>query len=390
MLKYFNTSFSLLLLASFLLSSSVSKISAQTDPVTALSEIREEFSDGMKEGRMVGGAMVIMKSKTTLLETHFGWANLEKRVKADENTIYAWGSITKTLTCIAIMQLQREGMLSIEDAVVKYIPAFSNVENPYNNTERITLKMLMSHTSGLQNSSFITPLSWHKPWPTWEQLEPVFNYIKVELQPGQQYQYSNLGILLLGEIIEIITGDDYEVFVDKNILKPLEMYDSYFDMTPFHLMSGKAQGYYPAEDNKPRKLYHPDIDQGVTTSNGGLKSPIKDFKKYTSFLLGSDDPILSLRYESILPRKTLEMMMSQVKPFRNPETGGIGLGFHIYTDLSKKLIGHTGSANGFISQVMLCPEKNTAYFMACNTSNFRELMRLLKVSIDSKVFAVMN
>jgi len=362
-----------------------SSLFAQERLTGAKKAVVDEFHKQMADKHIVGGALVISQPGKVLLETHYGMANKEKSMPAGENTIYAWGSITKTMTCIGIMQLHIRGKLDINDPVVKYLPAFGKVNNEFGDNSQITLKMLMSHTSGLQNGSFIIPLSWHKPWPRWEQLEPVFNYINIEHRPGTKYSYSNLGLLLLGRIIEVITLDDYEVYVDKNILKPLEMYSSYFDATPYHLIDKKAQGYYPYEEGQTRKLYDPDIDQGVTTSNGGLKSSIADFKKYVQFLLGSDDPGTAKLYDGILPRDVLESMWEPVHPFPKPEDGSIGLAFHIYTELGHRFIGHTGSANGFISQFMIHPETKTAFFAVGNTANSGAVNNHMKAFIDKRL-----
>ncbi|MCP4711294.1 MAG: beta-lactamase family protein [Planctomycetes bacterium] len=363
---------------------------AQTNLTTACDTIIQNYQKLMTEHHIVGGALVVLQPDKIILESHYGLANEQTQTPADQNTIYAWGSITKTLTCIAIMQLQQKGLLDIDDPVVKYIPTFKNINNPYHNTDQITLKMLMSHTAGLQNASFIIPLSWHRPWPRWEQLEPVFNYITVEHEPGTKFSYSNLSLLLVGRVIEIVTHDDYEVYIDKNIFKPLQMYQSYFDATPYHLLPQKAQGYYPHTENQPRRLYHPDIDQGVTTSNGGLKSSINDFKKYLRFLLGSDDPQLQKRYNIVLPRDILESLWLPVHPFSNPDNGAICLGFHNYTDLTHPYIGHTGSANGFISLFNLHLPTKTAFFLTANTANVTNVHTPIKKQIDQSLIPILK
>ena len=363
---------------------------AQSDLQAVCRTIDKEFQERMADRQIVGGALSVVQPGKTILESHFGWADQEKQIPADQDTIYVWGSITKTLTCIAMMQLQWKGRLNINEPVVKYIPAFGHLNNPYGDTDKITLKMLMSHTAGLQNASFIIPLSWHKPWPRWEQLEPLFNYINVENPPGTKYSYSNLSLLLVGRVIEVVTYDDYEVYIDKNIFKPLQMYSSYFDATPYHLTPHKAQGYYPYEQGKERRLYDPDIDQGVTTSNGGLKSSIADFNKYIQFLLGSQDEQVQKVYDGVLPRAILETMWEPVHPFENPERGGIGLGFHLYTDLKHPYIGHTGSANGFISQFMIHRESKTAYFMTGNTANSGAVHRPIINAIDQTLIPLLK
>jgi len=153
----------------------------------------------------------------------------------------------------------------------------------------------MSHASGLQENSFIIPLEWDGDWPVWEQVETNFNYLNVERKPGSAYGYSNLGTMILGRVIEVVTGDDYETYIDKNIFKPLEMHRSYFDKTPYHLMKNKSRSYHAPVPGKPLRPYGPDVDQGFTTTNGGwvrasgLGSSVYLFSEHFLELLTDDE-----------------------------------------------------------------------------------------------------
>lgn len=350
-------------------------MNASFDEVGALFERR------MNELQVVGGAFGVVRDGKLVYARHHGLANAEDNRPAGDETIYLWGSNTKLFTTIAIMQLRDHGKLALDDPLIKYIPSIRNAENPFNNTEKITLRLLMGHSAGLQNGSFPLPLSWHKPWPTWEQLEPLFPYVKVEHEPGTRYQYSNLGLLLLGKVIEVVTNDDYDVYIDKNIFKPLQMHQSYFDTTPYHLLPQKAQSYYTKEDGKPHRLYHPDVDQGVTSSNGGLKTSVSDFAKFAAFVIGGENPM----YEVVLKRSSLEEMFSEGLPIADNAGPGnrIGLGFHKRTEgLAHMLWGHTGSANGFRSEFNYSPDKKTAFFMVVNTYNGQEAFEEVRMAVD--------
>jgi CubicO group peptidase (beta-lactamase class C family) len=346
-----------------------------------LDELGKTFDARMKALNVVGGSFCVVRDGKIMYTRHHGYADEEMKRMANNETIYLWGSNTKLFTTIAIMQLRDHGKLSLDDPLVKYIPSFRNVNNPFGNTEKITLRLLMGHSAGLQNGSFPLPLSWHKPWPKWEQLEPLFPYINVEHQPGTKYQYSNLGLLLLGKVIELVTNDDYDVYIDKNILKPLKMYQTYFDTTPYHLLPQKAQGYYVHEEGQPRKLYHPDVDQGVTSSNGGLKSSISDFARFAAFVIGGNDPM----YEIVLKRSSLEEMFAEGLPVEDGPGDVVGLGFHKRSKgLQFTLYGHTGNANGFRSEFEYSPQTRTAYFMVVNTYNGEEAFDELRTLMDAK------
>jgi CubicO group peptidase (beta-lactamase class C family) len=157
-------------------------------------------------------------------------ADLEQNRRVDEDTIFHWGSVTKTLTGIAILQLRDRGLLDLDDPVVKYLPELRNVHNPYGDMGAITIRHVMTHSAGFRAGTW--PWGSGEPWqpfePTeWEQLVAMFPYTRIEFEPGSRFSYSNPAIIFLGRIIEILAGEDYEVYVDKNIFKPLGMHRSY-------------------------------------------------------------------------------------------------------------------------------------------------------------------
>jgi Beta-lactamase class C and other penicillin binding proteins len=187
-----------------------------------------------------------------------------------DSTIFHWASITKTLTAIGIMQLRDRGKLSLDDPIVKYVPELRQVHDSFGDVGEITIRQLMSHSAGFRNGTW--PWSGDKAWypfePTkWSQLVAMMPYTEILFRPGSRYGYSNPGIIYLGQVIERLTGDDYEVYVTKNILMPLGMTHSYFDVTPYHLLRNRSNGY-EVQDGKATAVGL-DFDTGITTSNSG-------------------------------------------------------------------------------------------------------------------------
>ena len=156
----------------------------------------------------------------------------------------------------------------------------------------------MSHSAGLRASTW--PWGGDKPWhpfePTeWSQLVAMFPYTEVLFEPGTQYRYSNPGIILLGRIIETLSGDDYEMYVTKNILMPLEMHRTFFDRAPYHLRDRRSHSYTRTDAGLEEMRF--DFDTGITVSNGGLNAPLTDMARYLGFLIG--DPARP-EYEGVL------------------------------------------------------------------------------------------
>ena len=138
-------------------------------------------------------------------------------------------------------------------------------------------------------------------------------YTHIAFTPGSRWSYSNLGYVFLGQIIERLSGDDFEVYIDKNILKPLEMHSSYFDRAPYFLESYVSASYLRAGAKLTPQPFN--FDTGITTSNSGLKAPIPDMVKYLRFLIG--DPA-NPRYDFVLKRSSLEEMWTGILPATEP------------------------------------------------------------------------
>ena len=157
-----------------------------------------------------------------------------------EDTIFHWASITKTFTGIAILQLRDRGLLSLDDPIVKYLPELRQVRNPHGDMAQVTLRHLLSHSAGLPQPHLAVGRREGLGALRAPALRAARGHAALHpapLRPGQPCSYSNPGIVFLGRTIEVLTNEDYEVYVDKNILRPLGMHRSFFDKTPPHLLA---------------------------------------------------------------------------------------------------------------------------------------------------------
>lgn len=335
--------------------------------------IAEEFHVALTREGVAGGALWFVRGDSVLAREFHGLADVETGRKVDANTIFHWASITKTFTAIGIMQLRDRGRLSLDDPIVKYVPELRAVHNPYGPMEAITIRHLLSHSAGFRNPTW--PWGGDQPWhpyePTeWAQLVAMMPYTEILFPPGSKYSYSNPGLIFLGRVIEKLSGDDYEVYIDKNILKPLAMTHSYYDLTPYHLLAFRSNNY-EVKDGKP-VANGLDFDTGITTSNGGLNAPITDMVKYLAFLLGkgpgATGPV------PVLKRESLEELWRPVLPASDSEAMGdsIALSFFVKHVGATRLIGHTGSQRGFRAFFYLERGSGTAVIAATNTAAANE------------------
>lgn len=331
------------------------------------------YQENAKKYGIIGTSFAFVHEDELIDHQAYGIAHITNNYKVDENTIYHWASISKTLTGIAIMQLRDRGKLKLDDPITKYVPELRMVYNPFGSMDEITIAQILSHTAGFRGGTF--PFGgdkdWHPAEPTqWSQLAAMLPYTEILFKPGSKYSYSNPGIVYLGQVIERISGEDFEVYMDKNILKPLEMYHSFYDTTPYHLLKHRSHSYQIDKNGKMTEGRF-DMDTGITVSNGGLNSPFPDMIKYLKFLIG--DAKKQVEYDVILKRSSLEEMWQPVMDVLDePKDGNnrkdfIGKSFFIEENFGQRFIGHSGHQNNFIAHFYLNPTTKSAYIVAYNT-----------------------
>ncbi len=348
----------------------VSSMSAQTDKVK---QFRSAYLSEVAGAGIVGSSFAFLKDGKVMSQIHYGSANLEKKQPVDEHTIYHWASNTKPFTGIAIMQLRDRGLLSLEDPVTKYVPELRKIHNSHGSMDEITIRHLLTHSGGFRGGTW--PWRNNKPWepfePTeWSQLVAMFPFTEVQFKPGSKFSYSNPGIIYLGRIIETLSGESYESYIEKSILRPLGMHKTYFDTTPTHLLSHRSHSYYIENGKRTEGRF--DADTGITVSNSGLNAPISDMVKYLNFLTGVSKG--EVDYDIVLKRSSLEEMWQPQFPAAvdangNPGfTTDIGLIYFIDIRNNRKLIGHGGDQNGFLSYIDFEPETRSASIIVANTN----------------------
>ena len=338
------------------------------------------FQAYVDSDKVVGASVVLVKDGRVIGRYDTGLA--DRGLKVDSATIYHWGSITKTLTAIAIMQLRDRGKLSLDDRIVRWVPELRSLHDPYGMIDSITIRMLLSHTAGFQNGTW--PYGRGRPWepfePTsWNQLVAMMPYQELLFRPGSRYSYSNPAFIYLARVIEQITGDPWEAYVQKNIFAPLSLDRSYFRSTPYYLAAHRSHNYYVRRDSASGAEQvvdnGADFDPGITSPNGAWNAPLGDLVRYVAFLTNTLIPGTSReRYDVVLKRSTLEEMWQRGQPMSQSYEAAtnqwMGLSFFVLDREGQRILGHTGSQAGFRSFVFFDPANRTAVIAAFNTTNF--------------------
>lgn len=304
----------------------------------------DQYMQALEKHQNFHGSVLVAKDGKVLLDKGYGFSDFQQKTKNKSQTKFAIGSVTKQFTAMAIMQLSEKGMLNVEDKVSKYFPDFPN-------GDLITIHNLLTHTSGLVNytdlKEFMTLASDNQN-PT-----EVLNLIKdkpLEFKPGEKAKYCNTGYVLLGMIIEKVSGMSYEEYLQKNIFTPLNMKDTGIcygennivpDATPY-------VGYLevaPIDD---------EIVLRQTYGAGSMCSTVEDLYRWDR----------ALKTEQLVKKETLEKIFT--KHTTIPGAGDYGYGWFIANTAIGEETWHNGLTFGFTANIARFTDEDITIIILTN------------------------
>jgi len=305
----------------------------------------DEYMNALVKAGWFNGSVLIAREGKVILSKGYGMANFELDVPNTPQTKFRLGSITKPFTAMAIMLLQERGKLNLQDSICKYLADCPAGWQP------ITIHHLLSHTSGLAKhdkaGDYLKTAMMPMPLP---QLIDSFKNKPADFKPGEKFDYNNNGYILLGYVIEKVSGQSYEAFLRENIFAPLKMADTGYDNHD-PIIKNRAAGYR-TEDGKLLNAWY--IDQSQPFSAGALYSTTGD-------LLRLDQ---SLYEGKFLSPKTIETMFT-------PVIGIYGYGWFLNKQLNRAAISHPGGLPGFAGMITRFPESKTLIVLLGNLDNAR-------------------
>ncbi len=337
-----------------------------TDPGSRI----DAFVASLVEGRMFSGAVFAAKDGVILFDKGYGFADREKGLANTPQTKFRIGSITKQFTAMAVLILKSQGGLDVQDGICNY---FADCPAAWRD---ITLHHLLTHTSGIPN---------YTDFPGFEQTlaTPVtpgeiisgFRDRPLDFPPGAKWNYSNSGYILLGLVIEQVSGRSYEDFLRDFIFSPLGMARTGYD----HNRSDLAIGY---DDAFAKAAY---TDMSVPFSAGALFSTTEDL-----FLWDQ-----ALSTETLIPRGLLEIMFRPYISMREliphvptPASRGMfyGYGWMIGESSGRRWVYHDGGMNGFVSHNGLYPDDMAVIVILSNQRNSSGVMDSIIQEIEGAIF----
>ena len=294
-----------------------------------------------------GTSVAVIRDGRIVFNKCYGLANLEEKIPVEENTNFRLASVTKQFTAMSIMILKERGLLSYNDPITKYFPGFPKIG------EQITIKHLLTHTSGLVDYEDIIPDA------SQEQLKDrdVLNLLKTQhgtyFTPGTQYNYSNTGYALLALIVENVSGMDYATFLKKNIFQPLGMDNTIAYENGISTVSNRAYGYSQKKDGSI--VFRDQSPTSAVLGDGGIYTSIPDYFKWDQALYG----------EKLVSKQTLEEAFTS-EHLPDGSLTGYGFGWRIDERHGFKLIYHNGGTCGFSTAVRRVPERKLSLVLLTN------------------------
>jgi CubicO group peptidase (beta-lactamase class C family) len=313
------------------------RLTAKLDQLTGIEQ---------RDKRYASLAAAVLRDGELIWERAVGAADVEAGVEATPDTQYRVGSITKTFTAAAIMQLRDAGKLDLEDTLDQHVEGAAY---------RPSIRRLLSHASGLQrethDDSWLT-LRFAPP----DELLETLDRAEMVLPAGARFHYSNLAFALLGIVIERVTGTPYADYVRERLLEPLGL-----TRITFTAESPAAKGYVgqPYADGVWETI---DVETGAWASAGQLWGTVGDLCRWGAFLADPDEAILS-------KKSAEEMRTVQVIDEHERWLSGYGLGLQLRRDGDRIFAGHGGSMPGFIARLYYAPREKVVVAALTNESD---------------------
>jgi CubicO group peptidase (beta-lactamase class C family) len=319
----------------------------------ATSLVRDVEADGI--GGISAGVVV---GRDLVWAQGFGWADVDRKIAAGVNTIYRTGSISKSFTAVALLQLWERGFLKLDDPVSGVLPELADLPNRPQGADSITFRHLASHTAGLIREPELDG-STEGPLEYWEdKILASIPTTSFYAPPGESYRYSNIGFGILGYSLSRVTGIPFMELVDAGIIRPLGMESSGFVVTPAfaeHLATGYEQRRDGSVDAEFPYLEH--VGRGYKVPNGGVYSTVGDLGRFVAGLTGAATvPILGPEGRAL------------IRIPQTPEGDDLySFGFRIQRrEGFPDLIGHGGSVAGYRAHMVFEPESGIGVVLLRN------------------------
>ena len=309
-----------------------------------------------------GATLAIVKDGQVLYRKGYGMANLEYAIPNTPSTVFHIASISKQFTAFAILLLERDGRVSMDDDIRKYIPEVPDFG------KKITLQHLATHTSGLRDQWNLLALAgWRLDDVITKEhvMKLVHSQKELNFEPGEEYLYCNTGFTLLAEVVARVTGESFAKYTEENIFEPLGMNKTLFYDDHEKIVKNRAYSYYNDDGTLKKSI--------LSYANVGATS---------LFTTVEDLSIWSRNFEyPTVGNRAIITKMNTPQILNNGKTISYALGQSISVYNGLNCISHSGADAGFRSSLLRFPDQDFSVMAFGNFANF-EATRITKAIAD--------
>lgn len=324
----------------------------------------EVWLDAQKDyDKLPGITAVVVDDQDVMWSGAFGLANVEENIDAEESSICSICSISKLFTAVAIMKLYDEGKLRLDDVVSDVLPQYK-LDQQYPESGPITIRSLLTHSSGLpREAAYPYWTGPDFPFPSKKQIDAKLKDQETLYPASTYFQYSNLALTLLGEIVEEIAGIPYDEYIQQNILEPLKLSSTRTEMPEQLYGKELAIGYSSLKRDGTRDKVNFFQANGITPA-AGFSSNVLDLARFASWQFRLRDSTIT----EILKPATLKFM--QQVHYTDPGWNTTwGLGFSVYKGSNGNTwVSHGGSCPGYRSGLQLDLKNKRAFSVMINAN----------------------
>ena len=314
--------------------------------------LHDQIAAALKARGLVGLNAAVVENGATVLAEGFGTRSLQTGEPVTPDTMFAIGSITKQFTAACVLLLAEDGKLAVTDKVAKYYPDLTRAAD-------ITLLDLMNHVSGYPDYyplDFVDrPMA--RPTPSDEVIRR-FGTRPLDFEPGSRYSYSNTGYLILGRVVEKVSGESYEGFLARRILKPLGLARTSYEPDP--ASPGCAQGHMSFWLGEPMAV--PLEGKGWVAAAGALFSTPADLAAWDLALIGG----------RVLKPESFKLMTSP-RRLNDGSLSNYGCGLAVGERDGMVVLSHSGAVNGFYALNVVVPATRSAAVLFSNLSSYSDV-----------------
>lgn len=315
-----------------------------------------------------GGVVGVISKGEIVYQQSYGLMNLGQNLPVDEQTLFDMASVAKQFTAFAILLLENEGKLQLDEDIRTYLPELPDFGH------EVTVRHLLQHTSGIASTDVLrlfAGISLDEPWTQQDEIALIASYPMLNFEPNTQFTYSNAGYSLLARLVETVSGMDFASYLKSTIFDPLHMHSAFVNDRAGKAVEHMAIGYKVEEEEFVPCSSTEDYNYGPGNIFASLQDMIKWGKNFFSPIIGNE--------------RLIQNIFDRYNTLANGDSIDYTYGFFIHEHKGIKMVEHSGGVPGFRNQFMIFPDEDLLIIAMFNNEDIAS--RRLSLGIAELILA---